>query len=85
MALTKQYILITVLCFLPDVWKVIFVNCVFFVVKVLFGGSIFVEIVTHVMLAHMCKTPIMCAERYVSMIMYYHRALHGNSLIIVFL
>lgn len=31
---------------------------------VLFGGSIFVEIVTHVMLAHMCKTPIMCAERY---------------------
>lgn len=35
-------------------------------VKVLFGGSIFVEIVTHVMLAHMCKTPILPAERYVS-------------------
>ena len=28
-------------------------------------GSIFVEIVTHVMLAHMCKTPILPAERYV--------------------
>jgi hypothetical protein len=63
-----------------------FVNCDFFVVKVLFGGSIFVEIVTHVMLAHMCKTPIMCAERYVSsMIMYFHCTLHGNSLVIVFL